>query len=71
MCKSKCLTTMCVIFVTTHKQIPILSLMPRFANAKAALADAQAALRRGDFTAYGKAQDRLEAAIAAAISAQK
>jgi hypothetical protein len=41
------------------------------ANAKAALADAQAALRRGDFTAYGKAQDRLEAAIAAAISAQK
>ena len=40
-------------------------------NAKAALADAQAALRRGDFAAYGKAQDRLEAAIAAAISAQK
>ena len=41
------------------------------ANAKSALADAQAALRRGDFAAYGKAQDRLEAAIAAAISAQK
>ena len=40
-------------------------------NAKAALADAQAALRRGDFAAYGKAQDRLEAAILAAISAQK
>jgi uncharacterized membrane protein (UPF0182 family) len=40
-------------------------------NAKAALADAQAALRNGDFAAYGKAQDRLEAAIAAAISAQK
>jgi len=40
-------------------------------NAKAALADAQAALRRGDFTEYGKAQDRLEAAIAAAIAAQR
>ena len=40
-------------------------------NAKAALADAQAALRKGDFAAYGKAQDRLEAAILAAISAQK
>lgn len=40
-------------------------------NAKAALADAQAALRRGDFAEYGKAQDRLEAAIAAAIAAQR
>ncbi len=40
-------------------------------NAKAALADAQAALRRGDFAEYGKAQDRLEAAITAAIAAQR
>ncbi|MGI9132157.1 MAG: UPF0182 family membrane protein [Candidatus Nanopelagicaceae bacterium] len=38
---------------------------------KSALADSQAALKKGDFTAYGKAQDRLKAAIAAAISAQK
>ena len=40
------------------------------ASAKQALADGQAALAKGDFTAYGKAQDRLKAAIAAAISAQ-
>ena len=40
-------------------------------NAKAALADAQAALRRGDFTEYGKAQDRLEAAISAANAPQR
>ena len=47
------------------------SLKAALDNAKAALADAQAALRNGDFAAYGKAQDRLEAAITAAISAQK
>jgi uncharacterized membrane protein (UPF0182 family) len=41
------------------------------ASAQVALADSQAALRNGDFAAYGKAQDRLKAAIAAAISAQK
>ena len=40
------------------------------ASAKQALADGQAALAKGDFTAYGKAQDRLKAAITAAISAQ-
>ena len=40
------------------------------ASAKQALADGQAALAKGDFTAYGKAQDSLKAAIAAAISAQ-
>ena len=40
------------------------------ASAKQALADGQAALAKGDFAAYGKAQDRLKAAIAAAISAQ-
>ena len=40
------------------------------ASAKQALADGQAALAKGDFAAYGKAQDRLKAAIASAISAQ-
>ena len=40
-------------------------------SAQQALADSQSALKRGDFTAYGKAQDRLKAAIAAAVSAQK
>jgi uncharacterized membrane protein (UPF0182 family) len=35
-----------------------------------ALADGQAALAKGDFAAYGRAQDRLKAALAAAIAAQ-
>ena len=39
-------------------------------SAKQALADAQTALSKGDFTAYGRAQDRLKSAIAAAIAAQ-
>ena len=39
-------------------------------SAKQALADAQKALAKGDFAAYGKAQDRLKSAINAAISAQ-
>ena len=39
-------------------------------SAQTALADSQAALAKGDFTEYGKAQDRLKAAIAAAVSAQ-
>ena len=39
-------------------------------SAQQALRDAQAALAKGDFAAYGKAQDRLKAAIEAAISAQ-
>ncbi|CAN2245113.1 COG1615 Uncharacterized conserved protein [actinobacterium SCGC AAA044-D11] len=47
------------------------SLKAALASAQSALADSQAALKKGDFTAYGKAQDRLKAAIAAAISAQK
>ena len=38
-------------------------------RAKQALADAQNALAKGDFSAYGRAQDRLKAAIAAAIAA--
>lgn len=41
------------------------------ASAQRALADAQTALAKGDFAAYGKAQDRLKAAIAAAVAAQK
>ncbi len=40
------------------------------ANAKQAIADGQAALAKGDFAAYGRAQDRLKAAIAAAVAAQ-
>ena len=39
-------------------------------SAKQALADAQKALAKGDFAAYGKAQDRLKSAINAAIAAQ-
>jgi len=39
-------------------------------SAKQAIADGQTALAKGDFAAYGRAQDRLKAAIAAAISAQ-
>ena len=39
-------------------------------NAKQAIADGQAALAKGDFAAYGRAQDRLKSAIAAAIAAQ-
>jgi uncharacterized membrane protein (UPF0182 family) len=38
--------------------------------AKQAIADGQSALAKGDFAAYGRAQDRLKAAIAAAIAAQ-
>ena len=39
-------------------------------SAKQAIADGQTALAKGDFAAYGRAQDRLKAAIAAALSAQ-
>jgi uncharacterized protein len=40
------------------------------AAARQALADGQTALAKGDFAAYGRAQDRLKAAIAAAVAAQ-
>ncbi|CAB4591922.1 unannotated protein [freshwater metagenome] len=40
------------------------------AAAKQAIADGQSALAKGDFAAYGRAQDRLKAAIASAIAAQ-
>ena len=46
------------------------SLKSALAAAQSALADAQAALKSGDFTAYGAAQNRLKSAIAAAIRAQ-
>ena len=46
------------------------SLSAALNSAKQALADAQKALAKGDFTAYGKAQDRLKSAITAAIAAQ-
>jgi len=39
-------------------------------SAKQAIADGQAALAKGDFAAYGRAQYRLKSAIAAAIAAQ-
>ncbi|MHB1290068.1 hypothetical protein, partial [Georgenia sp.] len=40
------------------------------ADAQQALTDGNAALAAGDFAAYGKAQDRLSAAISAAIAAE-
>ena len=40
------------------------------ADAEKALADSQAALQRGDFAAYGEAQQRLKDAIARAVAAQ-
>jgi hypothetical protein len=46
------------------------SLSSALASAKQALADGQAALAKGDFAAYGRAQDRLKSAIASAIAAQ-
>ena len=47
------------------------ALSSALASAQRALADAQAALAKGDFAAYGKAQDRLKAAIQAAVAAQR
>ena len=46
------------------------ALASALASAKQALADGQAALAKGDFTAYGRAQDRLKSAITSAIAAQ-
>ena len=39
-------------------------------SAQQAMADAQAALAKGDFAAYGAAQNRLKSAIAAAVAAE-
>ena len=47
------------------------SLAAALNSAKQALADAQRALAKGDFAAYGQAQDRLKSAINAAITAQQ
>jgi len=47
------------------------ALAEALASAQRALADAQAALAKGDFAAYGQAQDRLKAAIEAAVNAQR
>jgi uncharacterized membrane protein (UPF0182 family) len=41
------------------------------ADMQTALSDADAALRSGDFTAYGAAQRRLEAALQRAVAAQR
>ncbi len=46
------------------------NLASALASAKQAMADSQAALSKGDWTAYGRAQERLKSAIAAAIAAQ-
>jgi len=46
------------------------NLASALASAKQAMSDAQTALAKGDWVAYGRAQDRLKSAIAAAISAQ-
>jgi uncharacterized membrane protein (UPF0182 family) len=46
------------------------NLASALASAKQAMADSQAALAKGDWVAYGRAQDRLKSAIAAAIAAQ-
>jgi uncharacterized membrane protein (UPF0182 family) len=46
------------------------NLTSALASAKQAIADGQAALAKGDWVAYGRAQDRLKSAIAAAIAAQ-
>ena len=40
-------------------------------DADAAIADANAALAKGDFAAYGQAQDRIDAAVKAAMDAEK
>ena len=47
------------------------ALTTALANAKQALLDGQAALAANDFAAYGEAQKRLDAAIAAAIAAEQ
>jgi len=46
------------------------SVKSALAAAQRALSDSQSALKSGDFTAYGKAQDRLKSAISDAIKAQ-
>jgi uncharacterized membrane protein (UPF0182 family) len=56
--------------VSTQPSAPSATVKAALAAAQKALADSQSALKSGDFSAYGKAQDRLKAAIADAIKAQ-
>ncbi len=56
--------------VTTTTNNASADLKSALQNAKQALADGNAALAKGDFAAYGRAQDRLKAALAAAIAAE-
>ncbi len=56
--------------VTTTTNNASADLKSALQNARQALADGNAALAKGDFAAYGRAQDRLKAALAAAIAAE-
>jgi uncharacterized membrane protein (UPF0182 family) len=56
--------------VTTTTNNASADLKSALQNAKQALADGNAALAKGDFAAYGRAQDRLKAALAAALAAE-
>jgi uncharacterized membrane protein (UPF0182 family) len=55
---------------TANNQNSNASLASALQSAKQAMADSKAALAKGDFAAYGRAQDRLKAAINSAIAAQ-
>ena len=55
---------------STNNQNSSASLASALQSAKQALADSRAALAKGDFAAYGRAQDRLKSAINSAIAAQ-
>ncbi|MSY14453.1 MAG: UPF0182 family protein [Actinobacteria bacterium] len=56
--------------VTSNTNNASADLKSALQNAKQAIADGNAALAKGDFAAYGRAQDRLKAALAAAIAAE-
>ncbi len=54
---------------TTTGKVDKTALDQALAEAQQAYSDGQAALKRGDFAAYGEAQKRLEAALAKAVAA--
>ena len=56
--------------VTSNTNNASADLKSALQTAKQAIADGNAALAKGDFAAYGRAQDRLKAALAAAIAAE-
>ena len=56
--------------VTSNTNNASADLKSALQSAKQAIADGNAALAKGDFAAYGRAQDRLKAALAAAIAAE-